>query len=206
MILSDGDIKKRIANKDLEIDNYDEKMISPASLDVRLGSRLRVFKQNDHHIIDPVNYKDVLKSERTTESGVKVEDYEYTTVYDMTKPFVIHPYDFVLGSTLENFKLPNDLAARLDGRSSLGRLGLITHATAGWIDPGFHGNITLEITNFGKLPIMLHIGMRIGQLIFYQLSSPAEIPYNLRKLSKYHDQKGATQSKLNEDFEFDKPK
>lgn len=202
MILSDKDIKARLAKGELVVEPMEDHQLGPASVDVRLGSRLRVFKLTDHAIIDPKNYCDALKAERVLESGGKVEEHEYTTLYEMKKPFVIHPHDFVLGSTLERVKLPDDLGARLDGRSSLGRMGLIMHATAGWIDPGFEGHITLEITNLGKLPVKLYIGMRIGQLLFYKLSSPSQVPYDKRKQSKYCSEKGATESKLGQDVEF----
>ncbi|MEW5955300.1 MAG: dCTP deaminase [Candidatus Micrarchaeota archaeon] len=202
MILSDRDIKARLAKGDLIVEPLEDHQLGPSSLDVRLGPRLRVFKLSDHAMIDPQNYSDPLKTERVLESGGRVEEHEYTTLFEMRKPFVVHPHDFVLGSTLEKVRLPNDLGARLDGRSSLGRMGLLMHATAGWIDPGFDGHITLEITNLGKLPVKLYIGMRIGQLLFYQLSSPAEVPYNERKQSKYRGEKGATESKLGQDVEF----
>lgn len=202
MILSDRDIKARIAKGDLLVEPMEEHQVGPSSLDVRLGNRLRVFKLTDHAVIDPLNYSDPLKAERTNESGTKVEVHEYTDLYTMAKPFIIHPHDFVLGSSMEKIRLPADLAARLDGRSSLARIGLITHSTAGWIDPGFEGHVTLEMTNIGKIPVKLYPGMRVGQLIFYQLSSPAEVPYNMRQQSKYRKEKGATESRLNEDHEF----
>jgi len=205
-ILSDRDLKERLEKGDLIIEPLEKNQIGPASVDVRLGNRIRIFKLTDHPLIDPTDYSDPVRGMRKLDSGGKVVMHEYTDLYVVNKPFVLHPHDFVLCSALERIELPTDLAARLDGRSSLGRIGLIVHATAGWIDPGFKGNITLEVTNIGKLPVKLYPGMRAGQLIFYQLSSPAQVPYDKRAVSKYSQEKGATESKIGEDEEFSKKK
>ncbi len=161
-------------------------MIQPSSVDVRLDKFFRLFDNHKYPVIDPA--QDQPELTRLVE-------------VDPGEGFVLHPGEFVLGSTLELVQLPDDLAARVEGKSSLGRLGLLTHATAGFVDPGFRGHVTLELSNVATLPIMLWPGMKIGQLAFFQLSSPAEHPYGSAKYgSHYQDQRGPTASRSFQKF------
>ncbi|WP_112133594.1 dCTP deaminase [Glycomyces dulcitolivorans] len=181
MLLSDRDILDAVKSGRLGIDPFDEELVQPSSIDVRLDRRFRVFNNQKYTHIDPAAQQDDLTS------AVEVAGDE---------PFVLHPSEFVLASTLEVITLPADLAARLEGKSSLGRLGLLTHSTAGFIDPGFSGHVTLELSNVANLPITLWPGMKIGQLCLFGLSSPAEKPYGQgANLSRYQDQRGPTPSK-----------
>ena len=181
VLLSDRDIRKSIDAGDLGIEPFDAELIQPSSVDVRMDGYFRVFNNSKYTHIDPKLNQDELTS------LVEVEDGE---------GFVLHPGEFVLASTLEKFTLPAHLAGRLEGKSSLGRLGLLTHSTAGFIDPGFSGYITLELSNVANLPITLWPGMKVGQLALFQMSSPAETPYGSGKLgSKYQGQRGPTPSK-----------
>ncbi|WP_080791699.1 dCTP deaminase [Corynebacterium pacaense] len=181
MLLSDRDIAKSIDSGDLGIEPFDAALIQPSSIDVRMDRFFRVFNNSKYTHIDPK-----LKQDELT-SLVEVADGD---------AFVLHPGEFVLASTLEKFTLPAHLAGRLEGKSSLGRLGLLTHSTAGFIDPGFSGFITLELSNVANLPIMLWPGMKVGQLAIFQMSSAAENPYGTGKLgSKYQGQRGPTPSK-----------
>ncbi|ALC06903.1 Deoxycytidine triphosphate deaminase [Corynebacterium deserti GIMN1.010] len=181
VLLSDRDIRKSIDAGDLGIEPFDPELIQPSSVDVRMDRYFRVFNNSKYTHIDPKLNQDELTS------LVEVEDGD---------AFVLHPGEFVLASTLEKFTLPAHLAGRLEGKSSLGRLGLLTHSTAGFIDPGFSGYITLELSNVANLPITLWPGMKVGQLALFQMSSPAETPYGSGKLgSKYQGQRGPTPSK-----------
>ncbi|MDQ2837450.1 MAG: dCTP deaminase [Actinomycetota bacterium] len=181
MLLSDRDIRSEAAAGRLKLDPWDPELVQPSSIDVRLDRYFRVFNNSQYTHIDPAIQQDELTS--------LVEP-------DGDEPFVLHPGEFVLGSTLEVVTLPDDLASRLEGKSSLGRLGLITHATAGFIDPGFSGHITLELSNVANLPITLWPGMKIGQLCVFRLSSPAEHPYGSeRHGSRYQGQRGPTPSR-----------
>ncbi|MRH86565.1 dCTP deaminase [Nocardia sp. SYP-A9097] len=187
MLLSDRDIRKEIAEGRLGLDPFDDKLVQPSSIDVRLDSMFRVFNNTRYTHIDPAQRQD-----------------ELTTLVEPTanEPFVLHPGEFVLGSTLEVCSLPDDLAGRLEGKSSLGRLGLLTHSTAGFIDPGFSGHITLELSNVANLPITLWPGMKIGQLCLFRLSSPAENPYGSAAAgSKYQGQRGPTPSRAYLNFQ-----
>jgi len=188
LILSDRDIKSYIQEGKLIIDPIDnpKSQIQPSSIDLRLGNTFLHFKVEGRAFIDPT--KDSLQDLMGT---IEVED---------GKPFFLRPGEFVLGTTIETIKLPEDLVARVDGRSSLGRLGVIVHATAGYVDPGFCGQITLELSNINHVPIALYPGMRICQISFYTLTSPAETPYYKKEGSKYQNQKGPTASKLDIDF------
>ena len=161
VLLSDRDIRAEIAAGRLGIDPFDDTLVQPSSVDVRLDNLFRFFNNTRYTHIDPAEQQDELTS------LVQPADAE---------PFVLHPGEFVLGSTLECCTLPDDLAGRLEGKSSLGRLGLLTHSTAGFIDPGFSGHITLELSNVANLPITLWPGMKIGQLCLLRLSSPSEHP------------------------------
>ena len=181
MILSDRSIREALAAGRIVIDPLDEGCLQPSSIDVKVSHLFRVFRNHSHAVID-----------------VKKELVDLTELVEM-KPdeaFVLHPGEFVLGSTLERVAIANDLVARVEGKSSLGRLGLLIHSTAGFIDPGFSGHITLELSNVANLPVKLFPGMKIGQLCLIKLSSPAEHPYGSAVYgSRYQGQRGPTPSK-----------
>ncbi len=181
MLLSDRDLRAELAAGQFRLDPYDDSLMQPASIDVRLDRWFRVFRNARYTHIDPALQQDDL-TELVEPSG--------------DDPFVLHPGEFVLGSTLEMITLPDHLAARLEGKSSLGRLGLVTHSTAGFIDPGFSGHVTLELSNLANLPITLWPGMKIGQVCVFRLSTPAEHPYGSSVYgSRYQDQRGPTPSR-----------
>jgi dCTP deaminase len=181
VLLSDADLLKEIARGRLQISPMVDAAVQPSSVDVRLDRLFRVFDHGSHTHIDPAAEQPDLTHEVEVAEG---------------EPMVLHPGEFVLGSTFERVELPDDLAARLEGKSSLGRLGLLTHSTAGFIDPGFRGHVTLELANVAKLPIVLWPGMRIGQLCVFRLSSRARRPYGHAELgSHYQDQRGPTASR-----------
>ena len=182
VLLSDRDLRKELDAGRLVIDPYEPAMLQPSSIDVRLDRYFRVFDNTKYTHIDPSIQQDELTSLVEQDSD--------------DEPFVLHPGEFVLGSTYERVALPDDLAGRLEGKSSLGRLGLLTHSTAGFIDPGFTGHITLELSNVANLPITLWPGMKIGQLCLFQLTSAAEHPYgSARAGSRYQGQRGPTPSR-----------
>ncbi len=186
MVLSDQAIRRLIESGRIRIDPYDPALMQPSSLDVRVDRLFRVFRNSRYPYID-----------------VKAEQEELTelVVVDGAEPFILHPGEFVLGSTLERVALPDDLVARLEGKSSLGRLGLLIHSTAGFIDPGFDGHVTLELSNVANLPITIYPEMKIGQLSFVQMSEPAEAPYGSGGLgSKYQGQRGPTPSRYWQNF------
>jgi dCTP deaminase len=186
MLLSDRDIRSEVDLGRVGLHPYDASMIQPSSIDVRLDRMFRVFENHRYPHIDP--------AEEQPELTREVEP-----VGD--EPFILHPGEFVLGSTYERVSLPDDIAARLEGKSSLGRLGLLTHSTAGFIDPGFTGHVTLELSNVATLPIKLYPGMKIGQLCFFRLSSPSEHPYgSAGSGSRYQDQRGPTPSRSHANF------
>ena len=186
MLLSDRDILAELDSGRVQLDPLTRDMIQPSSIDVRLDKFFRVFDNHKYPHIDPA----ADQSDLTREVEVASEEI-----------FVLHPGEFVLGSTFEVVTLPDDIAARLEGKSSLGRLGLLTHSTAGFIDPGFSGHVTLELANVATLPIKLYPGMKIGQLCFFRLSSPAENPYGSAKYgSRYQGQRGPTPSKSHTNF------
>jgi dCTP deaminase len=181
MLLSDRDIKSEIDKGRVVLEPYDINMIQPSSVDVRLDRLFRTFENHKYAHIDPAENQ----PELTREVAVEGND-----------PFILHPGEFVLGSTYEVISLPDDIAGRLEGKSSLGRLGLLTHSTAGFIDPGFSGHVTLELSNVATLPIKLWPGMKIGQLCLFRLESPAEHPYGSAVYgSRYQGQRGPTPSK-----------
>ena len=183
-VLSDKDIRKELEEGDLEVEPVDlEKQLQPASLDIRLGTEITEFK---HKYGPPLSYSDYIEEEMQT--------YEITD----DKSIVISPGAFFLIDTLENIKIPNYLGCELRGRSSVGRLGLEIHSCAGWIDPGFEGDIVLEISNNSPRAVEIKPGMRIGQLVFYDLSSVAQKSYGERN-NKYQGQEGAVASRINED-------
>ena len=186
MVLSDRTIEKLIAEGRIAIDPYDVSLLQPSSVDVRVDRYFRVFHNARYPYIDVK-----LPQEELTEQ-VEIDD---------DRPFILHPGEFVLGSTLERVTLPDDLVARLEGKSSLGRLGLLIHSTAGFVDAGFEGNLTLELSNVANLPIMLWPGMKIGQLCLFRLSSPAEHPYGSAVYgSRYQGQRGPTPSRSYQNF------
>jgi dCTP deaminase len=189
VILSDRSLREAIAAGRLVIDPLDDDAIQPSSIDVRLDNTFRVFYTARHPYIDVKQPMDDL----TELVEVKPDN-----------AFILHPGEFVLGSTLEEVGIPADLAARLEGKSSLGRLGLMTHSTAGFLDPGFNGHVTLELSNVANLPITLYPGMRIGQIAVFQLTTAAERPYGSRGVgSKYQGQRGPTPSRYWENFRRD---
>jgi dCTP deaminase len=181
VLLSDKDIRTEIDLGRVGIDPFDPAMIQPSSIDVRLDRFFRVFENHKYPHIDP--------SEEQPDLTRLVEP-------DGDEAFILHPGEFVLASTYEVITLPEDVASRLEGKSSLGRLGLLTHSTAGFIDPGFSGHVTLELSNVATLPIKLYPGMKIGQLCLFRLSSPSEHPYGSERYgSRYQGQRGPTPSR-----------
>lgn len=181
MLLSDKDIRTEIDLGRVSIAPFDPAMIQPSSIDVRLDRFFRVFENHRYPHIDP--------SEEQPDLTRLVEP-------EGDEAFILHPGEFVLASTYEVITLPDDVASRLEGKSSLGRLGLLTHSTAGFIDPGFSGHVTLELSNVATLPIKLYPGMKIGQLCLFRLSSPSEHPYgSARYSSRYQGQRGPTPSR-----------
>jgi dCTP deaminase len=185
-VLSDRDIRAALEAGEIRIDPYDEVDLQPSSVDLHLDRSFRVFRNNRYPYIDV----------RAPQPDLT----ELLTIQD-DEPFILHPGEFVLGQTLEWVELPNDLVARLEGKSSLGRLGLLIHSTAGYVDPGWKGNLTLELSNVANLPIALYHGMRIGQISFFEMSSPVDRPYGSPELrSRYQGQKEPTASAFHQDF------
>ncbi len=201
MLLSDRDIRAEVAAGRVVLDPWDPTLVQPSSIDVRLDKYFRLFDNHRYPYIDPAQEQPDLTrlvevGGTTVPGGVAVPGGAAAT-----EAFVLHPGEFVLASTLETVSLPDDLAARVEGKSSLGRLGLLTHATAGFVDPGFSGHVTLELSNVATLPIMLYPGMKIGQLCFFRLSSPAENPYGSAAYgSHYQGQRGPTASRSWQNF------
>jgi dCTP deaminase len=186
VLLSDRDILAEIDAKRIGLDPFDPSMIQPSSIDVRLDKFFRVFDNHKYPHIDPA----ADQSDLTREIEVEGDD-----------AFILHPGEFVLGSTYELVSLPDDIAARLEGKSSLGRLGLMTHSTAGFVDPGFSGHVTLELANVATLPIKLYPGMKIGQVCYFRLTSPTDNPYGSAKYgSRYQGQRGPTASRSHANF------
>jgi len=187
VVLSDRTIARLLGEGRIEIDPYDKTLLQPSSVDVRVDRYFRVFHNARYAFID-----------------VKKPQDDLTELVEVAgeQAFILHPGEFVLGSTLERIRLPDDLVARLEGKSSLGRLGLLIHSTAGFIDPGWDGHVTLELSNVANLPITIYYGMKIGQLSFVQLTEPAETPYGSGALgSKYQGQRGPTPSRYWQNFE-----
>ena len=192
MILSDADILDRFADGDLVIEPLADvdQQVQPASVDLRLGERFLEFQRTNIPCIHPTEADEV--GEYVTETTVAEGD-----------EFILHPGDFVLGTTTERVEIPDDLVAHVEGRSSLGRLAIVVHATAGLCDPGYHGQITLELSNLGTAPVALSPGMRVSQLTFTELKTPADRPYGAERGSKYQDQDGPQASRIGADPEFD---
>lgn len=193
MILSDKDIRKKIDSREIVVTSEDGKHVSninASSLDLRLGRFFKIYNHSQQAVLDPLNresLEDVTKLIELKNPG---------------EPFIVQPGEFVLGVTMERVKIADDLVARVEGRSSLGRLGIIVHSTAGFIDAGFEGTITLEITNINRMPVALYPGMRVCQLAFELMTSPAEIPYSKKKTSKYQGQNLPQESRIALDPEF----
>lgn len=186
VIFSDRTIKQAIDEGRIEIDPFEASFIQPSSVDLRCDNAFRVFENHKYPHIDPREVQDDLTSEVIVPNG---------------EPFILHPGEFVLGATLERVRLGNGIVARLEGKSSLGRLGLLIHSTAGFVDPGFDGYLTLELSNVANLPIAIYPGMRIGQISFYQMTTEAEHPYGSTEAgSKYQNQRGPTPSRSHIDF------
>lgn len=191
MILSDREIARRLDEGDLAIEPLDdpELQIQPASVDLRLGREFLEFQRTNIPCIHP-------------NSDEEIDEYVTESIVEEGEDFVLHPGDFVLGTTHERVEIPPDLIAHVEGRSSLGRLAVVVHATAGLCDPGYEGQITLELSNLGAAPVALSPGMRISQLTFTELTDPAERPYGEERGSKYQDQSGPQASRIGGDREF----
>ncbi|MGH2675011.1 MAG: dCTP deaminase [Actinomycetota bacterium] len=186
MILSDRTIREELAAGRIEIDPFDESCVQPSSVDLHVDAVFRVF----HNARYP--YIDVKRPMEDLTETVEVKDGD---------PFILHPGEFVLGATGERIRLPEDLVARLEGKSSLGRLGLLIHSTAGYVDPGWDGYLTLELSNVANLPITIYPGMKIGQISFFRLTTAADAPYGSAGTgSKYQGQRGPTPSRFFEEF------
>ena len=189
MILSDQDIEARLAKGDLVIDPLDDPklQVQPSSIDLRLGNDFIVYRTTHVPFIDPMN-------------GGGQEEYTTKVHIPDGEPFILHPGEFALGTTFERVEIPNDLVAMVEGRSSLGRLAIVVHATAGLCDPGFKGRITLELSNLGRVPVALYPKMRVSQIVMHQMTSPALRPYGSDRDSKYQDQDGPEVSRIERDF------
>ena len=187
MILSDRTIREQLDAGRIVIDPFDPTCVQPSSVDLHVDAEFRVFRNNRYPFID-------VKQEQDLTELVEVKPDE---------AFILHPGEFVLGSTLERVAIPDDLVARLEGKSSLGRLGLLIHSTAGYVDPGWDGYLTLELSNVANLPITIYPGMKIGQISFFRLTTAAETPYGGAG-SKYQGQRGPTASRIHEEFTKDR--
>lgn len=186
MILSDRTLREQLSAGRIVIEPFDDSLVQPSSIDVRIGNLFRVFRNHTAGVIDvKQDLRDLTELVEIPEDGV----------------FMLHPGEFVLGSTLERVAVPDDLVCRIEGKSSLGRLGLLIHSTAGFIDAGFDGHVTLELANVASLPITLYPGMKIGQISFMQMTTPADAPYGAGASgSKYQGQRGPTPSRYFENF------
>jgi dCTP deaminase len=187
MVLSDRTIKEQMAAGRIVIRPFDPRDVQPASVDLHLDRRVLVFRNNKDPFID-----------------LRKPMVELTEPMDIPddRPFILHPGEFVLGSTLEHIEVPDDIVARLEGKSSLGRIGLLIHSTAGYVDPGWKGHLTLELTNVSRLPVTLYYGMRIGQISFLNMTTPVDRPYGSKELgSRYQGQTDPTASRAHLDFD-----
>lgn len=188
MVLSDKDLKIALKSGRIKIKPFPnlKNQLGSCSIDLKLGDTFRVFEHSKHAYIDP--FKKSISDEVTREIKIKAKE-----------PFIIQPGDFVLATTVEEIQVPDDLTGRLEGRSSIGRLGVVIHSTAANIECGFRGHITLELANMGKMPVALYSDMRICSISFEQLSSPADVPYYKKKSAKYINQKGPGESKISKE-------
>lgn len=185
MILSDKSILDMIRSGELVIEPFDKSLVGPSSVDLRLGNEFVIFERTRIDVIDPK------KPIQEYTKVIKVNDNNF---------FIIHPGEFILATTLEYVKLPNHIAARIEGRSSIARLGVVVHSTGGFVDAGFEGQLTLEMSNLNMVPVKLYPKMKIAQLAFILQDKPSKVPYSIRKGSKYHKQKGPMPSKIHLDF------
>ena len=184
MILSDRDIREHMKSGRLIIEGFVEEKMQPAWVDLSLGNEFRMFRIASKPFIDVRN------------------PHDHTELFTVEEndQFIIHPREFILGQTKERISLPDDLAAYVDGRSSLGRIGIVVHVTAGFVNPGFAGRLVLEMTNVGKMPVAIYPGMSICKLVFFKLTSPSEVPYNKKKDAKYMNQESVGGSQLYKEF------
>lgn len=193
MILSDRDIRAKIDEGRITVQSENPEVLNQihaSSMDMRLGAHFKIYKHSKYPVLDPKN----MDSFEGVSQLIELKNGE---------PFIVQPGEFVLGVTEETIGLPDDIVARVEGRSSLGRLGIVVHSTAGFVDAGFEGTITLEISNLNRMPVALYPGMRVCQLAFETMTSPAEVPYNVKKCSKYQGQKLPEESRICVDIEFE---
>jgi dCTP deaminase len=188
MILSDRDVRQRLETGEIVVEPLEDPdhQLQPASIDLRLANTFVVYRLPHVPCIDPRDPK-------------SVEEYTETVTIDEGEAFVLQPGEFALGATMERVKVPPDLVARVEGRSSIGRLAIVVHATAGFVDPGFEGQITLELGNLGRCAVKLYPGMRVSQIVFHTMTSPAERPYGTARRSKYQGQSGPVASRIGRD-------
>jgi len=201
MILVDKKIKEYIKGGKIKVEPFDENMIGPASLDIRLGHKFRVFKTLEKEVIDVRDYYDDIYTRVETKEYI-IHIGKYSDLYILKNdnvPIIIHPGEFILASVYEYIELPDNIVGQIHGRSSIGRLGLIIHTSAGYVDPGYRGYLTLEIINVNKVPIKIYPKTKVAQIVFIE-TEPSEVPYDKRKGSKYLNEEGATESLISKDF------
>jgi len=201
MILVDKKIKEYIKGGKIKVEPFDGNMIGPASLDIRLGNKFRVFKTLEKEVIDVRDYYDDVYTRVETKDYI-IHIGKYSDLYILKNdnvPIIIHPGEFILASVYEYIELPDNIVGQIHGRSSIGRLGLIVHTSAGYVDPGYRGYLTLEIINVNKVPIKIYPKTKVAQIVFIETES-AEVPYDKRKGSKYLNEEGATESLISKDF------
>jgi dCTP deaminase len=201
MILNDKKIKEYIKSRKIVVEPFDENLVGPSSLDIRLGYKFRVFKSLEMEAIDIKDYEEDIYTRIDTENYI-IHVGKYSDLYIIKNdsiPIIIHPGEFILASVYEYIELPDNIVGQIHGRSSIGRLGLLVHTSAGYVDPGYKGNLTLEIINVNKIPIKLYPKTKTAQIVFFE-TEPVEIPYDKRKESKYVGEEGATQSLISKDF------
>jgi dCTP deaminase len=201
MILVDKKIREYIKGGKIKVEPFDEDMIGPASLDIRLGYKFRVFKTLEKEVIDVKDYYDDVYTRIETKEYI-IHIGRYSDLYILKNdnvPIIIHPGEFILSSVYEYIELPDDIVGQIHGRSSIGRLGLIVHTSAGYIDPGYKGYLTLEIINVNKVPIKIYPKAKVAQIVFIETDS-SEVPYDKRRGSKYLNEEGATGSLISKDF------
>jgi len=201
MILVDKKIREYIKGGKIKVEPFDGNMIGPASLDIRLGNKFRVFKTLEKEVIDVRDYYDDVYTRVETKDYI-IHIGKYSDLYILKNdnvPIIIHPGEFILASVYEYIELPDNIVGQIHGRSSIGRLGLIVHTSAGYVDPGYRGYLTLEIINVNKVPIKIYPKTKVAQIVFIETES-AEVPYDKRKGSKYLNEEGATESLISKDF------
>jgi dCTP deaminase len=201
MILVDKKIREYIKGGKIKVEPFDENMVGPASLDIRLGNKFRVFKTLEKEVIDVKDYFDDIYTRVETKDYI-IHIGKYSDLYILKNdnvPIIIHPGEFILASVYEYIELPDNIVGQIHGRSSIGRLGLIIHTSAGYVDPGYRGYLTLEIINVNKVPIKIYPKTKVAQIVFIETES-SEVPYDKRKGSKYLNEEGATESLISKDF------